>query len=174
MDGLAAARIDRAIDDLRTYADETQPQRADEMDRAYLSGLWYNDLQPGNTAVMNKMEFSFRTDSQYKVPNFVLFEDRWQQMARMTGGAPAYWTEKAVNSAVAGETYPFPGKAKLAEEPSFATQDLQIAHAVGNGLRDTRRNSGTGDLATVYKTPSLQDVQKKNINGNYPIIGSTK
>jgi hypothetical protein len=165
------ASVLNALEELRQHADEIVPATADNIDKNYLTTLWYADKRPGNTQVINKMEFSFRTDDQYRVPDFLLFEDRWQQMARMTNKVPSKWTEKPVNSMVEGATYPFPGKKHLTQSDAFAVQDLTIATADGDKLRDKDRKAGDG-VADAYSSPQFLATQKKKINGEYPIIGS--
>jgi hypothetical protein len=163
--------LNNQLDQIRRYADSVIPQAADYIDKTQLAGFWYDDKKPGNARVMDIMEFSFRVDEQYHVPDFLLYEDRWQQLARLAGKIPDTWTEKAVKSKTAGETYPFPGRAKLTQEPTYMTQDLDIATADGEKLRDKPRLSGTGDLSPAYKNPQFKEGQKKTINGTYPIIG---
>lgn len=163
--------IQNAQNQLRDYADQILPNRGDEIDNTYLEGLWYTDKQPGSARVMNIMEFSFRTDDQYKVPDFILFEDRWQQMARLGDKIPERWSEKPVKTAVGVETYPFPGKAKLVDEDVYATQDFAIVENTAGGLRDKQRGSGEDSVTEAYQSPQFNDTQKQKINGQYPIIG---
>jgi hypothetical protein len=170
-DGECKQKCDEAIEKCRQYADEILPDLADNIDETYLEGLWYDDKQPGNGRVMDIMEFSFRNDDQYKVADFLLFEDRWQQLARLTDKIPERWTEKAVRSKVAGETFPFPGIKWLTEEEAFATQDFSIVEQAGDGLRDKSRNSGSGSLADEYAQPKFKVSQPRVINGEYPIVG---
>ena len=92
-------------------------------------------------------------------------------MARITGKIPDKWTEKPVKSKVAGETYPFPGKKKLTQEPAFSTQDLNIVEQAGGGLRDKRRGQD-GQLNAEYDEPQYKQPQKQVINGTYPIVGA--
>lgn len=172
--GDCPGKVSEAIETMRQYADKIIPDIGDAVDETYLEGLWYDDKQPGNARVLDIMQFSFRNDDQYRVPDFMLYEDRWQQMARLSGKIPDTWTEKPVLSKVAGETYPFPGKAKLADEPTYVTQDFNIVEAAGGNLRDKKRNSGSGDLAGEYRNPQFKDSQKKTINGTYPIVGSAQ
>lgn len=168
--GECKQKTEQALEKCRQYADEILPDLGDVIDDSYLEGLWYDSTQPGNGRVMDIMEFSFRNDDQYKVYDFLLFEDRWQQMARLTDKVPERWTEKPVQSKVAGQTYPFPGKKWLTEEPAFATQDYNIVQDVGGGLRDKRRGD-EGDLATAYRNPEFKKSAPQVINGAYPIVG---
>lgn len=171
--GDCPGQVADALETMRQYADQIIPDIGDAVDETYLEGLWYDDKQPGNARVMDIMEFSFRNDNQYRVPDFMLYEDRWQQLARLSGKIPDTWTEKPVKSKVAGETYPFPGRQKLIEDDAFVTQNFTIVENSGGNLRDKKRNSGSGDLAAEYATPKFDSSQKKQINGVYPIIGSS-
>lgn len=164
-------KVNEAIEKVEQYVDVVLPDIADMIDSTYLEQLWYGDQKAGNTRVMDIMEFSFRTDAQYRIPDFMLFEDRWQQMARLSGKIPERWTEKGVKSKIAGETYPFPGKSWLVDQPAYATQGFGIVEQSGNNLRDKRRGSGSGDLADPYKNPKFENSEPQVINGNYPIVG---
>lgn len=168
------AAINSGLEKLRQYADERLPAAADKIDTQYLNGLWYADRQPGNSDVIDKLEFSFRTDDQYNVPDFLLFEDRWQQMARASDRVPNRWTEKAVSSKVEGATYPFPGKKNLTESEAFAVQDLSIVETTGGQMRDKNRREGEQGVASAYSSPEFTQTQKTQLNGSYPIIGSSK
>jgi hypothetical protein len=163
--------VDEGIQKINDYTTKVLPQLGDSIDNTYLEGLWYDAQQPGNTRVIDIMEFSFRTDEQYKVFDFMLFEDRWQQMARLANKVPERWTETGVKSKVAGETFPFPGKNWLTETPAFSTQNFGIVEQSDGNLRDKKRNSGSGDLAAPYKNPKFDNSQPQVINGNYPIVG---
>lgn len=111
-------------------------------------------------------EFSFRLDRHYKIPDFLLYEDRWQQMARLGGEIPDRWTEKPVKTKC-GPTYPYPGKKWLLEEPGFAEQDFKIVQTSG-GYVDKERNKAPG-LDGVYRNPIFKEPSKKILNGNYVI-----
>ncbi len=172
-DNACKSQVDSALEEIRQYADQIIPDAADLIDKTYLDGLWYSEKRPGNSDTIKKIEFSFRTDTQYKVPDFLLFEDRWQQLARLAGKIPAEWKEKPVKTAAEGDTYPFPGRKKLTEEDVFVTQDFTIVENSGGKLRDKKRNSGTGGLADEYLDPKFDSSKKKKINAVYPIIGSS-
>lgn len=170
-DGKCQGQVDEGVNKIRAYIEDVLPNLGDQVDETYLEGLWYEDKQPGNARVIDIMEFSFRNDEQYRVPDFMLYEDRWQQLARLTGKIPERWTEKSVETKVAGETFPFPGKKWLTEEPAFSEQDFEIVEILGDGLRDKRRNSGSGDLASEYRQPEFKEPEPQIINGKYPIVG---
>jgi hypothetical protein len=163
-------KINEAIDKIRDLVDKELPDIGDQIDEEMLEQLWYGDKRPGNTRLMDIMEFTFRTDEQYKIPDFLLYEDRWQQMARLMGDIPERWTEKPVKSKACEETWPFPGKKWLNEEPAYVEQDFNIVEMAGGGLRDKDRGKAPG-LAGEYASPEFKSNDKKIINGYYPIIG---
>ena len=114
-------------------------------------------------------EFSFRLDEHYAVNEFLLYEDRWQQMSRLGGKEVKRWTEKPVQTKC-GPTYPFPGKKWLTEEPVYQEQDLQIAQIENDGFIDKRRGEAP-NLADEYKKPEFKPpAAPKIINGNYLIV----
>jgi hypothetical protein len=118
---------------------------------------------------MDTAEFSFRTDDDYNISDFVLYEDRWQQMARIGGAEPEKWTEKAVKVKTGDPSWPFPGNKWLSEQPAYVEQELKIAEKQDDGLRD--KNRGTApDLVGEYSQPEFKSSEPKTLNGNYPII----
>jgi hypothetical protein len=131
--------------------------------------LLYEEKRAGHKESIRKIEFSFRKDDEYKVDGFELFEDRWQQMARLAGQDTGKWEEKPVKVVSGDETWPFPGKAKLKEEKAFVMQDFTIVEGSGGNLRDKDRGSG-GSLAGPYKEPKFGEPKRETINDKYLII----
>jgi len=171
-DDKCQTQVNEGIDKVRDYIDKTLPELGTNVDETYLGQLWYDDKQPGNDRVVDIMEFSFRTDEQYAIPDFLLYEDRWQQMARIGNASLDKWTEKPVKSKICDETWPFPGKKWLADNDAYIEQDMGIVENNGGALRDKDRGA-VDNLNDAYKAPSFKSnaSQKKKINGNYPIIG---
>jgi hypothetical protein len=168
-DGDCADAALPALDTVKNLIEKELPDIADQIDDQMLEQLWYQTGRPGNAETMDIMEFSFRTDEQYKIPDFLLFEDRWQQMARLTDDIPKRWTEKPVTNVSCGPTYPFPGK-KWLESDGFAMVDFNIITIAGGSIRDKDRGS-QGTLAEEYRNPEFKEIQKQKINGMYPIVG---
>jgi hypothetical protein len=136
----------------------------------YLTEMWYGEKKAGNDKTISQLEFSFRKDDDYRIPDFMLFEDRWQQLARMSDKEVEMWEEKPVSNKACTETYPFPGKKWLIDEPVFHSQDLSIAEFKDGGFIDKERGEAPA-LADVYKEPKFKAPEApKVINGNYPII----
>lgn len=167
-DGDCQAKVNEGIKTIRDLIDENIPRVGAQVDQAQLEMEWYEEKKAGNDRVMSIMEFSFRTDEDYKVKEFLLYEDRWQQMSRLTGGSPEKWTERPVKAKACEETWPFPGKKWLKDEPAYVEQDFKIVQVSG-GYKDKERNEAPG-LATEYKQPEFKENDPKILNGNYPII----
>jgi len=166
--------IQKAIDKVVEYIKKKLPKMARDFHNDYLSKLWYDAQRAGNDRVMNIMEFSWRTDDDYNIPNFMLYEDRWQQMARLTNKIPSRWTETSVKSKVAegGETYPFPGRKWLIDRPAYRTQDFNLVEVKGGNLVDKERGEN-GNLADEYKQPKFAQASAPEIiNGQYPIVSN--
>lgn len=167
--GKCSEDIQKAIDKIVEYLKKILPEMANKYHDDYLAKIWYEDKMAGNDKVMDIMEFSWRTDEQYKIPDFMLYEDRWQQMARLAGKIPSRWTETKVKSKIAGETYPFPGKKWLIDKPAYRTQDFNLVDVKGGNLVDKERGAD-GNLNGVYKQPSFAISSPDVINGQYPIV----
>lgn len=171
--GRCESEIKNAVATLNDYVRNLLPSFARDFHETYLDQLWYGDKRAGNDRVMDIMEFSFRTDEQYRITDFELFEDRWQQYARLSGQDTGKWIEKPVKLSIGQEVYPFPGRAKLQDEPVFMTQDFNIVDVVGKSFRDKDRNSGSGDLADEYKNPKFKNTNEpQTIQDAYMIVSA--
>ena len=164
--GDCQAKIGKALDEFETFTNVTIPEIGDKVDEK-VAFTWYVDQRAGNDRVMTIMEFSFRKDEDYKIPDFLLYEDRWQQMARLGGEIPDRWTEKPVKVKVCDKTYPFPGKKWLQDEPAYKEQDFKIVQ-IQDGYIDKERGKAPG-LAGEYKDPEFKPPTEQIINGYYPI-----
>jgi hypothetical protein len=168
-DGDCQGEVNAAIDLIVELINSIIPSIGDAVHAAQIKTPWYTDKKAGNTRVMTILEFSFRIDEDYKIPDFLLYEDRWQQMARIGGEIPKEWTERPVKADGCGlETYPFPGKNWLISEPAYKEQDFKIVQFQKGGYIDLERGKAPG-LAGPYKNPEFKPPQDKIINGNYII-----
>ena len=169
-DGDCQAQVGAGIETIRELIEDKIPQLGLQLDRTLLEMQFYGDKKPGNDKVIDIMEFSFRTDEQYAIPDFMLYEDRWQQMAEIARQNTKKWEETGVKSKICGMTYPFPGKKWLIDEQVYRQQELKIVEFQNGGLRDMDRGEAPG-LADAYSQPKFGDNSTLTINGNYPIIG---
>lgn len=162
--------VRKAFDIFTTLIEETVPDLGDQINNIQLEAVWYADRRAGNDDTIKKMQFSFRKEEDYRISDFVLYEDRWQQMARMAAQNIKKWTERPVANAVCSATYPFPGKKWLVDEPSYAEQDLSIVEPHAGGLRDKNRGESP-NLVDAYANPEFKTPGgKKILNGLYPIM----
>ncbi len=105
--------------------------------------------------------FSFRTQAQYKTKGFRVYEDRWQQDARLGGGAPATWTESPV-AAGSTPTYPYPGKEAWKDDATYFEQDLT--------LYDTETGASQPRDPAVFGAPSFAAPVAFPPDGKYAVI----
>lgn len=114
----------------------TANKQAVNAENAYLANL-KNSTNPysssdslGQDSVIGSIQFSFRTDDQYKL-DFVdasddktifICEARWQQLFAING-ASSTWTENPVSTTL-GNTMPFPGHKNWTERELFGKVNL--------------------------------------------------
>jgi hypothetical protein len=168
-------QVEEGISKVRQAIDDDIPQAAGTIDQAIFEKMLYAEKRAGNERVIEIMGFSFRTDDDYKLKDFMLYEDRWQQLARLGGMSSEKWTERGVvNKANTGEkTYPFPGKKWLVDEKAYKEQDLKIATFENGGMIDKKRGKSPS-LEKEYKEPEFKKPEEpKVIDGNYPIVPRT-
>ena len=138
---------------------------------AYLAKLeqqWYQPGFAGHDKTIDNVEFGYRTEEEYKIPSdFMLYEDRWQQMARLTNKIPARWTEKPV--LCHGEPHwPYPGKDMFTKD-KFAQPASTLFEFTASQGRSKDRFGAPGELATAYSEPKYGDPTPVALDGNYPI-----
>lgn len=169
-DGDCQSQVGEAINTIRNLIDDTLPQVGAQIDNSLLEMQFYGEKKPGNDRVIDIMEFSFRTDDQYAIPDFLLYEDRWQQMADIGEQTTKKWEEKGVKSQICDMTYPFPGKKWLIDEDAYVQQEFNIVEFHDGGFRDMDRGEAP-ELSGGYSQPKFAENSKTTVNGNYPIIG---
>lgn len=121
----------------------------------------YGDKKIGSDDVLAAAGFSFRdppdSQDQYKTSKIKFPEPRWQQFARLglaTGGEP--WTENPVEYQ-GRDTYPWPGKAKLVDEPSLLRlESLKMFDPEGGA-----------DEPFPYEDPALAAWEPATLDGEY-------
>jgi hypothetical protein len=166
-DGDCQSQVNEGIEKIKSLIDDELPEIGNQIDEQKLKELWYKKMRAGDNDTIPKIEFSFRKDPDYKIPDFVLYEDRWQQMARISGQIPDRWTERPVNAKTCGPTWPFPGNQWLNGAPAYVEQDFSIVQYEG-GYIDKQRGEAPG-LAGEYREPKFKPNGKKVLNGLYPI-----
>lgn len=122
----------------------------------------YSEQGPGSAENMDAIAFTFRSEAQYGTTNYIMFESRWQQLARLGSGGGTAWVETGVSGAVV--SYPFPGLEPLTVGSSggYRTQDLNLID-VENGVATNR--SGDSYVDAEYATQ-----EQVAINSGYLVI----
>jgi hypothetical protein len=103
-----------------------------------------------------KAKFSFRLLKDYRCNDFVMFESRWQQWARLSGAQVAVWKETGVNG-----TYPYPGKRALSKKKRYKTLD-PILYDQTTGL--------ALDRGPLYENPEFNAPKSEVMNKHYIVI----
>lgn len=129
-----------------------------------LDRVFYVGNAAGSDETIRSAQFAFRTIADYGMPDFKLFETRWQQLAREADFNLPKWQERAV-STVNGDSYPFPGNFNTA---NFYQQSLQLYD--GGNYRN--RATETGQLSEAYASGTIQQPQQVTLN-EYTITGSS-
>lgn len=110
-------------------------------------------------------EFSYRNATDYKTEaGFIVFESRWQQMARLSSRIPNTWSENSVHSEAGGDQYPHPGKDAWTIVNGWYEQDLTL-YDVNSGASINRAAN-----QSAYESPAYGKTTARALQGNYPII----
>ncbi len=137
-----------------TYLHDTlAPQERDDLLLTQLS----------TDADWGKAAFSFRTSDQYKAVSFYLFENRWQQLARLDSVSLPVWDEAFV--AFPGnitKTMPYPGYERIVQS---------CYKLIGQTMYDSTANTSKERSDAAYQTPSYGTVTVRPFDGNYPVTG---
>lgn len=166
LEGEALQAVLEAIAQCKELMEVTIPKDVGQtfMD-SVLKPLYYDSKKPGEDDVILKAEFSLRVQQDYKTENFELYEDRWQQLGRITGKANAKWEEKPV-LCQGQETYPYPGKEAFESGSNYIQQDLEIFDANQGRSKD---RGGQPNLSGPYQNPKFGTPQPVSLN-EYTVI----
>ncbi len=126
---------------------------------------YYQAGQIGDDETISAIAFSFRdppgSASQYRTDRFAWPESRWQSLVRFglgTGGVK--WTETPVVYQ-GRQTYPWPGKAKWVDEPSFLRLEELTMFNAADGV--------AADRPGPYESPTLSDWEESPPDGEYTL-----
>ncbi len=166
LDGLSTSRAERTLADAENILTVAGPASGQEVFNDFMEPQLYADQKIGNDDVIRAAEFGFRPVEEYITTNFVLFEDRWQQMARLSGQQLATWEEKPVTTNNSGDTFPYPGAGKF-EDKIYFQQDLTI-YDMQTGIAKDRRDGDQTNEA--YATPKYADPTAQSLKEAYQVI----
>lgn len=165
LEGDALSAVLEAINQCNQMMEQTIPKDVGQqfMD-SVLKPQFYESQRPGEDDVILKGEFSLRVQEDYKSENFKLYEDRWQQLGRLTGKANEKWREKPVLFQ-GQETYPYPGKEAF-QGSKLLQQELRLFDASA-GRSQSR--GGQPSLSGQYNNPQFGSTQPTSLD-SYIVI----
>lgn len=156
--------VTKAISESRSAVGATLIKTAKEEYNASPNELFYGEKQLGNDKVLKTIQFSFRTEDEYKSTDWEIFEDRWQQLARLSSQELAKWKETPVETVNGGKRYPYPGAMYFDPEKAttaYNTQTLNLFSIV-SGVASSRGES--------YEDPQLAAPRATTLNENYLVL----
>ena len=162
-EGAQAGEVRRGVDDgvAEAQAEVSSGTAAASAFAAY----WYGPGAAGADATIKNAAFCWRTAKQCGTDQgFRLYEDRWQQAARLGGGAPAVWLEDSVVAPdpAADPSYPYPGKGPWVDDNGLVLQDLALFDPATGSAKDRDPSLyGTAKFKTPTPTP---------LDGHYGVI----
>lgn len=157
-------QMNESFDQCRELLESKLPEFGSKFLNAVIQPRFYEEKRPGNDDVILKGEFSFRTQTDYRTEQFVLYEDRWQQLGRIKGSVSQKWQEKAVTSQ-GRQTYPYPGTEAF-QSDKYVQQDLTLFDATNGRAKDRGEVSS---LADEYATPAFGEPKRTTLN-DYLVI----
>lgn len=133
--------------------------------------IWYDANEAGSDEVIGKADVSLRSVAQYKTTNWSLYEDRWQQLNRLSQQPPApFWRERPVTWH-GQETYPYPGKENFTDSSGhFYEQDLTLVEFTSPGKGRSMDRGAADNLNAEYADPSYGVPVAKPLNDYYRVV----
>jgi hypothetical protein len=171
---LQGALRDRVYDEVSDVEQTIKTRNPATAERDYTSRLatpLYGEGKRGHSTFISDAQVSLRSLADYKSATTRIYEDRWQQMARLSGQSVGTWQETAVVWR-GRETYPYPGRgADSTDDPRFWRQDLKLVDLANNGKVKKRSASGPAGLDDAYASPEYAEPTTVSLD-DYPIIDS--
>lgn len=153
--------VDEYISATKRYLEETLPQDFGQPVVNNLASAVYAPDLVGNLRTIQQAAFALRSETRYRTETFVLYEDRWQQMARNSGQSLAKWEETSVRCQ-GEDTYPFPGRRAYDTAGTYLQQTPHMYDAA-NGRSKPRTDA-------AYQRPMYGKVTKATLK-DYLIVG---
>lgn len=165
LSGQSLSQTYTAASDIQNRAELIMPNTGESFFEL-LTQQFYAEKQIGTDDVIQKAEFTWRTPEHMHTKEFRLYEDRWQQLARLGKKDTATWEEQPLTTVVQGDMYPYPGKESW-EGDTFYQPDPAIFD-VENGCSKDRGQQP--NLSAAYADCTFGDVNPVPLQGNYTII----
>lgn len=165
LEGDALASVVDIIQQAQNTLETEYPQIGQTFLDNVLQPQFYDAARPGNDDVISKAQFSLRTQENYKTEQFVLYEDRWQQLGRLASQSLPEWNETAV--LYRGQaTYPYPGKEAFENGGNYIQQELTMFDPQTGRSKD---RGDQPDLQGYYAAPTFGEQKPASLN-TYTVI----
>jgi len=139
---LEGESLEKTLTFIQEATEERQALLADvgaDQYEAQFELWWYPDKRPGDNKTIKDIGVSLRDSKQYLTEEFVLFEDRWQQLSRIAVSGDeeevGTWVEAPVPITATEDpekgriTYPYPGKKPWKDDDTLIQMDLGFVGA---------------------------------------------
>jgi hypothetical protein len=113
--------------------------------------IYKDKTQAGNDTFVKSLGFSCRTDAQYGIEDFVIFESRWQQLYDKHCTTLTYWDEPIVKSPNNKLTRPHPGHETWTGEKYGKNQHKYWSPDGYNEERDFDEDAPEGDAPQMER-----------------------
>lgn len=145
----------------RVAAAQTEIQdKGEEGFAANYTGCVYAVNGHGDDDLIADTLFLYRSTEQYGTAEQVVFEARWQQIARLTGQTMDTWTEEDE-----GGTYPYPGADVWVDSEAYKQCDPKIFDVAAGSPKATTEDA--------YKAPQYAEATSLVLDGNYYVVDAT-
>lgn len=167
LEGEGLQSVKESCSNIDQEANNKLPMQGGELYSELLDALYYADQKIGNDDLVTSLEFTWRTVDQMRTSDWKLFEDRWQQLAKLWGGDGTTWTENVVKTQAESEMYPYPGKDNW-EGDKFYQQEPKLFDQAGYS-----KDRGTApSLASDYETPKYGEAKPASLKSKYVVTRS--
>ncbi len=163
----ALNQIYDAVTQAQTTIDTELPKSGRDLYATGLRPQFYDDGRAGNETVITDAGVSLRRVEDYGTQGFYMFEDRWQQLARLSGQDGRPWIENPVLFR-GSPTYPYPGRENF-EDDTLYEQDLKLFDAATGQV--AKRRTGADALSDLYANPAFATPRRAALN-TYKTVGA--
>jgi hypothetical protein len=156
--GEALTQVKNALAVLTELSEVTTPELAANDYKTIPEERFYGSGKAGEDTTLRQTGFSFRKTEEYLSTGFLVYEDRWQQLARAKGWGTV-WKELPVKTPSGEETYPYPGREAFTGD-NYYEQPLELFDPAA-GYSTARGGK--------YEDPKFAAPTKRSLNA-YPVI----
>jgi hypothetical protein len=173
---LVGSLIGESLESVLNYVEQvpervenTQPEAVRARFESLLTERIYVSGGIGNDDVITQAQGALRSADDYGTQNFVMFEDRWQQLARLNKEPLLHWTENPVE-VQNSNTYPYPGRPAFTDGAELFYQQDTVMFDAEHGRSHPH---GTGDAVSgLYTSPRFATPVGVTLDA-YTVIGGS-